>query len=106
VRTWAKQVATHGKLLKWSGILDVGESGLELLELRVKLLLGLLGLLNLFEKMIQQESLTQGPAGLTALASKVSIALIVAVTSYDTGLKSLSSFSDSSTIALFFRTER
>ena len=42
----------------------------------------------------------------TALVSNVSMALTCSVTSYVTGLKSRRIFSASSTIALFFRTER
>lgn len=57
-RTWAKQVATHGKLLEWSGILDVGKGGLELLELGINLLLGLLGFFNLVASSRSAESPT------------------------------------------------
>jgi hypothetical protein len=42
----------------------------------------------------------------TALVSNVSMALTCALASYVTGLKSRRSFSASSTMALFFRTER
>lgn len=53
-----------------------------------------------------EQSPRRGDTRRTAFASNVSIALICALTSYVTGLNSLRSFSASSTIALFFSTER
>ena len=43
----ASYINTYGELVEWSSVLNVGKGGLQLLELDVNLLLGLLGLLDL-----------------------------------------------------------
>jgi hypothetical protein len=45
---------THGEVLEWSSLLDIGQGRLEILELFVDLLRGLLCLSNLFETHVSE----------------------------------------------------
>lgn len=106
-------MCTYCELVEGPCILDVREGSLEVLQLDVNLLGRLLRLCDLLHPIHHANNgLTisndheDSNTRRTALDSNVSIALICALTSYETGLKSFRSFSASSTIALFFNTER
>ena len=99
---------TYREVLERTSLLNIGKCSLELLQLNVYFLRRLLGFGDLlsfkYHRHNECRSDTRDPP--TALVSNASIALMCALTSYVTGLKSLESFSASSTIAWFFRIDR
>ena len=104
-----KESTTNCELLKRTRVLDIGKSFVKLLELNINFLLRLLCLGDLKNKQPRIQQTTgagRKREQLTALTSNVSMALMCALTSYVVGLKSFNNFSASSTMALFFNTER